>query len=135
MTEGPSDDQDLLRQIVSGNETAFDELYTRYQGRLYRFAWHMSMSSAVAEEITQEVFMLVITKGRKYDPAKGSVAAYLFGIARNLTRRAIEHSAVHDSITEEFLDTYYGGATLETDLVAKLSHSQCVRARRLTSTA
>src|SRR6266481_3047433 len=85
MAESPPVDQELLRQLAQGNETAFRALYERYQGPLYRFALHMSGNSATAEEVTQEVFMLLIKNPQGYEPEKGSIAGYLFGTARNLT--------------------------------------------------
>ena len=90
MAETSIDDQSLLRQLAHGDERAFTVMYDRYNGPIHRFAWHMSGDRAMAEEITQEVFMLLIRKPRKYDPSKGSLGGYLFGIARNLTRRRVE---------------------------------------------
>src|SRR5262245_22047161 len=78
MAEAPNDDCELLRLLSRGDEQAFSILYNRYQGSLYRFAWNMSGDCATAEEITQEVFMLLIRGSLKYDSAKGSVASYLF---------------------------------------------------------
>jgi RNA polymerase sigma-70 factor (ECF subfamily) len=89
MSERSSDDKELLRQLARGNEPAFRALYGRYQGPIYRFALHMSGSRATAEDATQEAFMALIANPKGYDPAKGSVAGYLFGIARNITREAI----------------------------------------------
>jgi RNA polymerase sigma-70 factor (ECF subfamily) len=92
MAGPPTDDQELLRQLAKGNETAFRALYDRYQGPIYRFALHMSGNSATAEEITQEVFMLLIRNPKSYKAEKGSVAGYLYGITRNLARRSLQHS-------------------------------------------
>jgi RNA polymerase sigma-70 factor, ECF subfamily len=50
----------------------------------------MSGNSATAEEVTQEVFMLLIGNSNSYQTEKGSVAGYMFGMARNLTRRSIQ---------------------------------------------
>jgi RNA polymerase sigma-70 factor (ECF subfamily) len=104
MADEPEADQELLTQLAKGNERAFGILYDRYQGPLYRFAWHMSGDSGTAEEITQELFMLLIRNPNKYDPSKGSVAAYLFGIARNLTRRALERSRFNLPFVEQYDD-------------------------------
>jgi RNA polymerase sigma-70 factor, ECF subfamily len=90
MADSPSHDQELLRQMAKGNEAAFRALYERYQGPIYRFALHMSGNNATAEEVTQEVFMLMIGNPKGYEPEKGAVAGYLFGMARNLTRRSIQ---------------------------------------------
>src|ERR1700704_5379753 len=105
MAEPASIDQELLRQLSKGNETAFSALYERYQGPLYRFAWHMSGNSATAEEVTQEVFMLLIGSPKGYDAAKGTFGGYLFGIARNLTRKIMQRSRLDLPIEEEWLDT------------------------------
>src|SRR5438309_6982940 len=95
MAETSIDDQRLLGLIARSDERAFRVVYDRYNGPIHRFAWHMSGDRGMAEEITQEVFMLLIRKPRKYDPAKGSLGGYLFGIARNLTRRKLEQLRVH----------------------------------------
>src|SRR5215475_14109316 len=104
MAESPSADQELLRQLAKGNETAFCSLYERYQGPLYRFALHMSGNNATAEEVTQEVFMLMICNPKGYEPEKGSLAGYLFGIARNLTRRILQRSRLDVPIEDEAFD-------------------------------
>jgi RNA polymerase sigma-70 factor, ECF subfamily len=92
MAERLCDDQELLRQLAKGNEGAFRTLYERYQGRIYRFALHMSGNPAVAEETTQEVFLALMNRPKGYDPAKGSLAGYLFGTARNIGRRAMQET-------------------------------------------
>ncbi len=83
-------DEQLLSQALDGNEDAFTALYQRRQGPVYRFALHMSGSAQVAEEVTQDVFMFLLQRGRDFDPARGAVGAYLFGVARNYIRRAME---------------------------------------------
>ena len=90
MAETPRDDQELLRQLAKGNEAAFREMYERYQGRIFRFALHMSGNRATAEEVTQEVFTLLISSPRDYRPDRGPVSGYLFGIARNLAKRRFQ---------------------------------------------
>ena len=42
------EDQDLLRRMLAGEEDAFTALYRRQQGGVYRFALHMSGSTAIA---------------------------------------------------------------------------------------
>ena len=83
-------DDVLLRRSEAGDEEAFIELYRRRQGEIYRFAWHMSGSRTVAEEVTQEVFLILIRGAARYEPSRGSVAAFLFGAARNHVLRCLE---------------------------------------------
>ena len=85
-------DEQLLAQALDGSEDAFTALYRRRQGSVYRFALHMSGSPLVAEEVTQDVFMFLLQRGRGFDPSRGAVGAYLFGVARNYVRRAMEKS-------------------------------------------
>lgn len=85
-------DEQLLTQALAGDEEAFTVLYRRRQGPIFRFALHMSGSSQMAEEVTQEVFLFLLQRGRDFDPARGVLGAYLFGVARNYVRRALERS-------------------------------------------
>src|SRR5260370_16887194 len=64
----------------------------------------MGGDSATAKETTQEVFMLLITNSKAYDPAKGSVCGYLFGMARNLTRRTLQHTRLEVPLEEEGME-------------------------------
>jgi RNA polymerase sigma-70 factor, ECF subfamily len=121
MAEPTRVDEDLYRQLAKGREEAFSTLYERYQGPIFRFAWHMSGNSATAEDVTQEVFMLLIRNPKNYDPAKGSVAGYLFGIARNLTRRRLDRSRLDEPLAEEWTQASETGPASETDLLADLT--------------
>jgi RNA polymerase sigma-70 factor, ECF subfamily len=124
MAQSPSDDLELLRQLTRGSESAFEALYEHYQGPIYRFALHMSGNTASAEEITQEVFMAVISKPKAYDPAKGSVAGYLFGIARNLMRQRMQQSMHDVPLVEESAEEDAGCTADDIDLLEELSQSE-----------
>lgn len=94
-------DGDLLKLIVRGDEEAFTALYRRRQGGIYRFALHMSGSAAIAEEVTQEVFMALVSRAGEYDAARGTVAAYLYGMARNHVLRCLERERPFLPLDEE----------------------------------
>jgi len=83
-------ESDLLRLTAAGDEEAFRVLYRRFQGPVYRFALHMGGSTAVAEDVTQEVFMRLIEKRSRFDASRGTLRAYLIGMARNLLLRRFE---------------------------------------------
>ncbi|HEV2762794.1 MAG TPA: sigma factor, partial [Pyrinomonadaceae bacterium] len=82
MSDSPSD-LDLLRRLRGGDEEAFVALYWRRQGGVYRFALQMCGSEAVAEDVVQEVFVALMQDSGNFDPERGSLAAYLYGMARN----------------------------------------------------
>jgi len=85
-------DEQLLAQALAGDEEAFTVLYRRRQGPVFRFALHMSGSAQIAEEVTQDVFVFLLQRGRDFDPSRGALGAFLFGVARNYVRRALERN-------------------------------------------
>jgi RNA polymerase sigma-70 factor (ECF subfamily) len=92
-------DEQLLAQALAGDEDAFTALYRRRQGPVFRFALHMSGSSLIAEEVTQDVFMFLIQRGRDFDPSRAALGAYLFGVARNYVRRALERNYTETALS------------------------------------
>jgi RNA polymerase sigma-70 factor (ECF subfamily) len=76
--------------MVAGDEAAFTLLYRRKHPAIYRFALHMSGNAAIAEDVTQEVFMTLIRDAKRFDPARGTLGGFLFGVARNHLRRRWE---------------------------------------------
>ena len=86
-------DSELLRLMLAGDEEALALLYRRRQGGIYRFALQMSGSKTIAEDVTQDVFLFLMREGHVFDPARGSLSAFLFGVARNhvLRRLRVEH--------------------------------------------
>ena len=86
----PETDDELLMRMRSGDEQAFVALYRRRQAAIYRFALHMSGSGTVAEDVTQEVFLALIREECGFDPERGTLSGYLFGIARKLVLRHME---------------------------------------------
>jgi len=98
-------DLDLLRLLAQESDSeALITLYRRYQGPIYRFSLQMSGSESVAEDVTQEVFLALMRDSSKFDPDRGSFAAYLFGIARNQVRRILGRGSVLSLVTEDTED-------------------------------
>jgi len=83
-------DDGLLRRVMAGDEDAFSLLYKRRHPSIYRFALHMSGNASVAEDVTQEVFMTLIRNPQRFDPVRGTLAGFLFGVARNHLRKRWE---------------------------------------------
>jgi RNA polymerase sigma-70 factor (ECF subfamily) len=83
-------DDGLFRRMLAGDEEAFTLLYRRKHPAIYRFALHMSGNSAVAEDVTQEVFMTLVRDAKRFDPKRGTLGGFLFGIARNHVRKRWE---------------------------------------------
>ena len=88
-------DDELLRLAASGNEEAFSVLYQRRQGAVYRFALQMSGSSYIAEEVTQEIFLMLLSNSSSYNASRGTLVSYLYGVARRLVWRRMAQSRSH----------------------------------------
>ncbi len=86
----PARDDVLLRRAAKGEEEAFTLLYRRHQAAMYRFALRMTGSAWAAEEIVQDVFMTLMRAPKKYDPSRGTLGGYLYGIARNRVMKHLE---------------------------------------------
>jgi RNA polymerase sigma-70 factor (ECF subfamily) len=89
-----ADDDDLVHRAQRGDEGAFTALYRRLEGPIYRFALRMGGSGALAEDVVQESFLALLGGKARFDPARGTLRSFLFGVARNqLGKRVREERA------------------------------------------
>jgi RNA polymerase sigma-70 factor (ECF subfamily) len=104
-SKGNTDPQvQLLERLKQRDERAFLDLYDCHRLSVYRFLMHMTGSVAIAEDLTQGVFVAIldaICSGAigQFDPGKGTMEGYLLGIARNLARE--EHRKTHRLVALE----------------------------------
>jgi RNA polymerase sigma-70 factor (ECF subfamily) len=126
-------DETLLRLMMAGDAEAFAELYDRRQSGVYRFALRMSGSHAVAEDVTQDVFMALMRDGNLYDSLRGSVAAYLYGMARNRVLKRLARDRTFVSISEGATDDEMSGDArfiVHEDPLAELARNETIAAVR-----
>lgn len=97
----PTNDQDWLRLLAVGDESAFTTLYRQHQPPIYRFALLMSGSAMVAEDVTQEVFLALMRDAHRFDSTRGTLSAYLYGIARKQVLRQHARNHAHISLSAE----------------------------------
>jgi RNA polymerase sigma-70 factor (ECF subfamily) len=81
---GPSDAA-LVRDVAAGSQSALASLYDRHADAVYAAACRLTSDRHVAEEVVQETFLALWNRAELYDPAAGSLAAWLHAIARNRT--------------------------------------------------
>lgn len=99
-TQRDPSDSELLQSMLAGEEEALAALYRRRQRGIYLFALQMCGSRALAEDITQEVFMVLIREGNTFDPTRGSLNAFLFGVARNHMLRRLQRERFYAPMGE-----------------------------------
>ncbi|WP_295121111.1 RNA polymerase sigma factor [uncultured Chitinophaga sp.] len=84
MRDGIISEQDLLRRVASGDEAAFRHLFDQYRQTVFGFAFAHLRTEALADEITQEVFIKIWTSGEKLAEVQ-SFEPWLRTVTRNLT--------------------------------------------------
>jgi RNA polymerase sigma-70 factor (ECF subfamily) len=94
-------DSELLQSMLAGDEEALAALYQRRQQGIYRFALQMCGSQTFSEDVTQEVFMVLIRDGHTFDAARGSLNAFLLGVARNLVLRRLRRERFYVAIGKD----------------------------------
>ena len=85
MSSAVAEDRRLLERIREGDTSGAGELFERYAAPILRFADRLLSDRSAAEEVTQEVFVKVISRAHQYD-GRADVSSWLFAIAANACR-------------------------------------------------
>jgi len=83
--EGATDDVAVVRRMAAGSEAALETLYDRYASAIFAAVYRLTSDRGTAEEVVQETFLALWNRAETFDPAAGSLAAWLHAIARNRT--------------------------------------------------
>jgi RNA polymerase sigma-70 factor (ECF subfamily) len=110
-SEGLRLDLALIERIRARDASAVGELYDRHSRLLYGLILRMLRDRSEAEDVLQEVFLLVWNRVTTYDTSLGSPAGWLVGIARNraidrlrtagVRRRTLEEAAAESTPTHD----------------------------------
>jgi RNA polymerase sigma-70 factor (ECF subfamily) len=82
-------------------DSDFRSAFYAHKDVLYRFVYRMTDSAADAEEIVQECFLALWRKPEAYDPNRGTLRAFLFGISRKLVLKRWRDQHPHDALEED----------------------------------
>jgi len=81
-------DEALYLKLVGGDMAAFDELYRRYERRLFGYVFRQLGDRGEAEDVFHDAFMAVLRE-RRTQQELASFRAWLFQVARNLCHNRI----------------------------------------------
>jgi len=107
----------LIKRIISGDGYAFDEIYRRYNAKVYAFALRNLRNKEEAEGVVQDVFMFLWNDREKLMNIK-NIDAWIFTIAFNIIRKQFRRLAkerkhynelaasklLHDNITVDAIE-------------------------------
>ncbi|MBA2588888.1 MAG: sigma-70 family RNA polymerase sigma factor [Alphaproteobacteria bacterium] len=93
----------LGRVAMERDRTAFAALFSHFAPRVKAYLLRQGAPAAVAEDLAQEALLSLWRKAHLFDPAKASVATWLFTIARNLRIDAIRREKRPELDPEDFM--------------------------------
>lgn len=129
------DEEELLRRMVAGDGAAFAQLYRRWQSSVYRFALRMCGTEALAEDITQDVFLTLMRDAGQYK-ARGKFSSYIFTITRHSLLRRLQRERRFVSFDPETDPDQNTGSPIEElpvdadDPLVELARNEMVEAVR-----
>jgi RNA polymerase sigma-70 factor (ECF subfamily) len=124
------DDGELLRLMLAGDAGAFTTLYERRQAVIYRFALRMSGSEALAEDVTQDVFLTLMRDGGQYDAARGSLTTYLYTVTRNRVLRLLARDKIFVPVETDEDNSWEDNFAAADDPLADLSRRETIESVR-----
>ena len=80
---GSDDTIALMARLKRGDASALDPLYRRESGPVYRYALALCANSAWSADAMQEAFVTLASRPQAFDPLRGSLGAFLAGVARH----------------------------------------------------
>src|SRR5947209_17177461 len=83
-----------MQLVHDGEVGAFDVLFERHADAAFSLAYRMCGRRAMAEDVVQEAFLSLWRSGARYEPARGSVRAWLLRVVHNRTVDAFRRSTV-----------------------------------------
>ena len=96
-------DETLMLAYAAGEAGAFDQLYARHRGKLYRYLLRQLRDNGLADEVFQDVWQRVITARQGWTPNPG-FATWLYTIAHHRLHdhwRAAKHRPPAPADAEE----------------------------------
>lgn len=78
-----SPDRRLVEEVVGGSHDALAELYDRHHIAVFTAAARTTGDRSLASDVVQETFLALWNRAEQFDPARGSLRAWLLTIARN----------------------------------------------------
>jgi len=127
-TSSGDTDRALIARVQARDADALDLLYDRYASRLMGLAQRILGDTGEAEEILQEVFLFVWRSATTFDPARGSVLAWLLVAtrSRSIDRLRSRRPAARAGLTSvDQVPDKADSRDLETDSAAREWETLC----------
>lgn len=98
-------DEGLARSIAAGDTTAWGLFYDRYSTWVFRFAYHhLNRNHADAEDLCSDILMTAAGSIGEFDATRGSLDAWLLGLARHRLARFCRRRRLEAPLVPEMTD-------------------------------
>jgi RNA polymerase sigma-70 factor (ECF subfamily) len=118
------DEQGIWRRIAAGDAEAFDALYRESGPRLRAFLRQLLPGEQEAEDVMQETFTQIWRRPQGFDPDRGSLRGYVFGIGRKLAAEWWRGQRPTDEIKDESGRCATEMSSMVADAFRRLSEEQ-----------
>jgi RNA polymerase sigma-70 factor, ECF subfamily len=91
LVDKAQDDIRIIQEVARAETTALEALYDRYGKLVFSLAVHILGDNALAEEVTQDVFIQVWNKAETFDVSQGKVSTWISSVARHRAIDVLRH--------------------------------------------
>jgi RNA polymerase sigma-70 factor (ECF subfamily) len=131
-------DEELMAQVQRGDQAAFEELFKRYDRKIFNYLLRYLGDEELAKDLFQETFLRVFQYSNTYKPTvrgghSASFAAWLYTVARNVCRKHWRQEPIEERVTESAwkgieesipaLNTTPSNAEADQELVEKIKQA------------
>jgi RNA polymerase sigma-70 factor (ECF subfamily) len=116
-------DEALLAQYVDGDFSAFEKLYARNKGGLYRYLSRQVHNKSLVEDLFQDVWGNVISHRQNYQQS-ASFRTWLYTIARNKVIDHVRHMQVVEQVIKPNFEDAQQASNSESESDVKLSQNR-----------
>lgn len=92
---GHAQDRSLAERLVAGDEAALVEVYRAFSPAVFGLAARVLSNEALAEDVTQDVFVRLWDRPERFDPSRGTLRSYLLAMTHS---RAVERVRAEESL-------------------------------------
>jgi len=118
----------LLSRVANKDRAALAEVYARFQRPLFRYLFHLLRQKELAEDVLQEVMVIIWQKAYTFQGASQS-AHWIFGIAHHQAFKALRRDAAVSTVElDAALEFPDDALTPEAEVLRQATHEEVARA-------
>lgn len=101
--EGSYNEEQLLKRLAAGDDIAFNTIYEQYQQSVFAFAFYLTKSKELSEEVVQEVFVRIWEKKEQL-PENMIILPYIKRMTQNLVLDLFRKAGREQALQQQLQD-------------------------------